>query len=293
MSVAALLDPYASMEISMRSDSKTMGSDVPLVRQDTQQLMSQAYRTWQCSPADSACPEPEERRVRRKPSIQNLTGRSALSAFSWTPSSIPPPSNHISGPHDSHLQQLSTPRPRTYTASPSLSSTITTLQSTPTHTPILRRCSFDEPRRLFDQGEPEGPVATKRKYPSVKHARRLPRRQADSQGSQNSGIYKVYAAVFDISGDQGGLSEESNKVDENDSLTQAAPNSRRDRTVRFTGIDKRRSDSTSRALSSGTSKHHRDQTATSSYSLSKFEFPAPPNRDNWASARGKFSSSSS
>lgn len=264
-----------------------MRSDAPLIRQDTPELSLHDYWRWQYSPVLSASPESDYRRVRRKPSIQNLTGRSALSAFSWTPSSIPPLPIHDFGARDSHLQHPSTPRPRAYTASPSLSSTITTLQSTPTHTPILRGGSFDERRREFDRCEFEAPISTKRKYPSVKRARRFPRQPAGGQSSQDSGIYKVYAAVFDVSGDQGGLKEESGKAGEQHPRSQAAPNSRNDRAVRFTGVDTRRSNSIASTPSSGQSLHRRDQTATSTYSLSKFEFPAPPNKDNWAGSLGK------
>lgn len=276
-----------------------MESDVPLIRQDTPQLTLHNYRRWQYSPALSTSPELDYRRVRRKPSIQNLTGRSAHSAFSWTPSSIPPLPIDSFSARDSplQLQQPSTPRPRTYTASPSLSSTITTLQSTPTHTPILRGSSLDERRSDLGQGEPGGPIGTKRKYPPVQQPRRFPRRPTDGH---YRGAHKVYAAVFDLPPEQGGPSKQPNISAKHQLNSRAALANKRDRTVRFAEFDSHRDnhiinrhDSINSSTGSEQPLHRCEQNATSSFSLSKFEFPAPPNKDNWAGALGMASNPSS
>lgn len=283
MSVSpAWLDPYSLMDSSATADSRSVDIGISLIRQDTPQLSLRDYRRWQYSPVLPASSQLDYRRVRRKPSIQNLTGRSAHSTFARMPSSIPPLSIHSLDPHEIHHQQSqqpSTPRPRAYTASPSLSSTITTLQSTPTHTPILRGGSFDERRRDCNLEEP---IGIKRKFSSVKHARRFPRRQADGEGSWDSGIYKVYAAVFDISGEEEGLSKETS--------SQAAQDGKQEKAVRFEDTDIQRDQDIGSTPSSAKSFHRREQTVTSSFSLSKFEFPAPPNKDNWAGASGKSSS---
>ncbi|CZT16162.1 uncharacterized protein RCC_12213 [Ramularia collo-cygni] len=269
------LDPYSLLDGSTTADSRLLDSGVSLIRQDTPQLTLEDYRRWQYSPVPSASLQLEHRRIRRKPSIQNLTGSSAHSAFVRTPSSIPPPPINDFGAHGSllqHPQQPSTPRPRAYTVSPSLSSTITTLQSTPTHTPILRGGSAEEQTGQHDRCEL---IGTKRKYSSVKRARRFPREEADRQGSRESGIFKVYAAVFDLSGEEKGLSKEA---------TLPAATISKDRALHPTVLDIRHNQDVSRTPGSGESLHRRDQTVTSSLSLSKFEFPAPPNKDNWAGA---------
>lgn len=95
-------------------------------------------------------------------------------------------------------------------------------------------------------------------------------------------MYKVYAAVFDISGEQGGLKKEADKAAEQ----HASTNSKRNRAVRFTGVNPPRDESVSSTPDSGLSHHRQEQATASTYSLSKFEFPAPPNRDNWAGASG-------
>lgn len=279
---AVWLDPYSLMEDSTAAESRSVDSGISFARHDTPQLSPHDYRRWQYSPVRSNSPELDHRRIRRKPSIHNLTGRTAHSTFARMPSFVSPLPVHNFDLHESQLHQLHqprTPRPRAYTASPSLSSTITTLQSTPTHTPIFRGGSFDERRTAYERNELETGITTKRKYSSVKLARKLPRQQRSEEGSGESGIFKVYAAVFDISGEGEGLSKESS--------SQAVPISKQARGVQFAETDILHDYDISSTSISGQSLHRRDQTGTSSFSLSKFEFPAPPNKDNWAGTLSK------
>lgn len=274
-------------------------------RPDTPQLTLHDYHKFQQSPLLSASPDSDHRRVRRKPSVANLP---AQAAFAWTSTSASPHFIHSFAHPSLLLSSLppppATPRPRPNTASPSLSSTVTTLQSTPTHTPVFRGGSHFEQRGLNERVELTEPIRTKRKFDSLKQARRLPRRAGgDSSSTSNERdgeIWEVYAAVFEPSSDYHGFQqevEEVNRASDGHSWLQPAPlfaeqiatGRQRPRAVHFEETESTDEEGLAEDLTNREtrSREEKETTATSSYSLSKFQFPAPPGQDNWTGTFGK------
>lgn len=286
----------------------------PHHRPDTPQLTLHDYHKFQQSPLLSGSPDSERRRVRRKPSVANFAPTPpAHAGFPWT--------SHSGSPHFIHsfahpsllLSSLPpppvTPRPRPTTASPSLSSTVTTLQSTPTHTPVFRGGSHFEQRRVNDRVELTEPIRTKRKFDSLKQAKRLPRR-ADAGGGSSGGehdeqsgeLWKVYAAVFEPSAEYQGFEEEL--VDLNEQSDEqawlqpaplftdyaASPEDRRHRIHSEAPPADANDQGPANDLTttdSAWSREEKETTATSSYSLSRFQFPVPPGQDNWTGTFGQ------
>lgn len=272
------------------------------------------YHKLQQSPHLPASPDFDNRRVRRKPSVANLVVAPAQEGFPWTSTSASPHLIHSSAPHPLLLSSLppppTTPRPRANTASPSLSSTVTTLQSTPTHTPVLRGGSNFEQRRLNERIELKEPLRTKRKFDSLKKAKRLPRRADGGGGAsgqqsieRDGAIWQVYAAVFEPSAVYQDFDEDLSEQSSGQSWLQPAPlfahqsqpPNAKTRTVRFRETDPtadpQAPGATAAAAAESTtpstwSREKEEATATSSYSLSKFQFPAPPGQDNWSGTFG-------
>lgn len=172
-------------------------------------------------------------------------------------------------------RQLAAPSPQqTLTPiSPSLSSSVSTLQSTPTHSPIAPEGD------LLERLRPTRGVSTKRKFPLLRQPKRLPRREESA--------WCVYAAIVDRGV---GESEQRVRVSGSEDSDQEAGNSvvglgvgvKRGRGVRFAGIATK-SSSTLPPNSSGDEK---EPTAGSTYTLSRFRFPPPPGH-NWAGTFGK------
>ncbi|KAK0249362.1 hypothetical protein LTS09_015515 [Friedmanniomyces endolithicus] len=162
-------------------------------------------------------------------------------------------------------QQLPAPK------SPSLSSSITTLQSTPTYSPVLPGGGpLDQ-----CQGAGSTPVSSKRKFPFAQ-AKRLPRRAVSA--------WCVYAAVIEQ-----GVGKD---LEVSDSTVESEPEAERDleeqrieirrgRSVRFAEIEKE----TSSGAEQSTSGEEKDGTTGSTYTLSKFKFPQPPGH-TWAGTFG-------
>jgi hypothetical protein len=148
--------------------------------------------------------------------------------------------------------QPSTPQLASPT-SPSLASTITTLQSTPTHSPIIPSGA------PFERwaGEELAYVASKRKFIPLRQAKRLPRRQSSD--------WCVYAAVI-----EGGAEAVEQQVEQ-----------KRGRSVRFAGVSSVDSSSRQDAVS-----EPKGATTDSTYTLSKFKFPEPPGH-TWTDTFGK------
>ena len=171
----------------------------------------------------------------------------------------------------SALPRQPTPQHRTPT-SPSLSSSITTLQSTPTHSPIV-------PGGADGEWQSTGgvQVSSKRKFPFVL-AKRLPRRATRE--------WCVYAAV--IEGRPEGLDASNHSAEsesESDSVQEAETQPvayGRERSVRFAGLERETLSGTEQS-SSGEDKN---TNAGSTYTLSKFKFPQPPGH-TWAGTFGK------
>ncbi|KAK3672732.1 hypothetical protein LTR78_007318 [Recurvomyces mirabilis] len=138
-------------------------------------------------------------------------------------------------------------------SSPSLASTITTLQSTPSQSPAAYQADLDEELRE----EASQPLFTKRKFPSFTQAKRLPRRA--------SGEWYVYAAV--IEGNAEAIHQEAVK--------------KRARSVRLAGVDSEESDASAHSASG----EEKDTTTQSTFTLSNFKFPAPSGKA-WADTFG-------
>ena len=262
------------------------------------------FHKLQHSPTPSLSPDLDYKRVRRKQSFaslirlplessratEQLTSSSTLarsrSSQSFFPT-IPPP-----------LPLPPIPRPSTY--SPSLSSTVDTLQSTPTHTPIQRGFWLPAQWEGVAWGGFSDPIRTKRKFLPFKQAKRLPHHSAYQIESE--GVWEVHAAVIDI-----GVAEDQGEFEgkqvghvggaKSERAERRSPwvggedrsSRRKGRLVRFEDLrtEERGSETGSPAtLESPLLGKEREPTLTSSFSLSKFKFPAPPG-SNWEGTFGK------
>ncbi|KAK0363046.1 hypothetical protein LTR94_016931 [Friedmanniomyces endolithicus] len=164
-------------------------------------------------------------------------------------------------PAFSPVQQQQLPTPK----SPSLSSSITTLQSTPTYSPVPAGGGpFDQ-----WQGAAFTQVSSKPK--------RLPRRAVSA--------WCVYAAVIEQGIEKdlevSDSTVESESEAERDSEEQRIE-VRRGRSVRFAEPKKE----TSSGAEQSTSGEEKDATTGSTYTLSNFKFPQPPGHA-WAGSFGK------
>lgn len=315
-----LIGPYPGLELSTAAFTRHRSTESVghLQRTGTPQLTLHDFHKCQQSPLLSNPPEYEHRSVKRRPSVNTFAGHPANAPFSWAarPASPPlirplPPRDQFASvlPHP-HPHLSTTPRLQHNTTSPSLSSTVTTLQSTPTHTPILRGGSSFERRGLDDRRELVEPLRAKRKFPSLKRAKRLPHPADGSgrgggigggSGSSSSSraendLWEVYAAVFDPPVELGGDIVSGTRratEDREERVFEAPQDVRGAKEVRFaTGevLDGSAGGYLHAADGSSKSTHpHQNQepAGTSSYSLSKFEFPVPPGHDNWAGTFGK------
>ncbi|KAF2765464.1 hypothetical protein EJ03DRAFT_207682 [Teratosphaeria nubilosa] len=172
----------------------------------------------------------------------------------------------------------STPQQHPSAASPSLSSTITTLQSTPTQTPVAQP-GLDLPPSI----EPAcrvllEPLRVKRKFPGPKPPKRLPRRAGDGGWLVFANVIGDSESVDHLQGHvqsvsvperpRGGLAARGRRP-ETESIE-----AKRDRSVRFAGIwsESDEGESTDRSAQG----QEKDATGDSTYTLSKFKFPTPP-----------------
>lgn len=263
------------------------------------------FRKQQLSPVPSSPPDLDYKRVRRKPSFDDVTQGSSTS--SWSPLIVtsPAPQPHFSsvGPLLPSLLPPTplTPTPRPATSSPSLSSTVDTLPSTPSYTPS----QHTEPAfgRWVSTGgsepsEPSEPIRTKRKL-SFKQAKRLPHPEIREVGSgSGSGIWQVHAAIVDVPGEDVEIRNIDRRVRgdhvtlrrevEGERQHRVAPGSeeKKGRSVRFK--------EETRHSAKNNNAHSRQQSSegalTSSYSLSNFKFPAPPGH-HWTGTFGMSASS--
>ena len=290
-----------------RKSSETLGT--PAVRPVTPHVTLHQFHKLQRSPTPSLSPELDYKRVRRKQSFSSLirlppeSGRvpaqftsSSTLARSRSLQSFPPPL----------LPPLPlTPIPRPSTNSPSLSSTVDTLQSTPTHTPIQRGFWLPEQWGGVGQGGFSEPIRTKRKFLPFKHAKRLPHHSAHH--GESEGNWQVHAAVIDI-----GVGIEDLDLDELEGQEAGhvggTESQRAERRMPWVGGEERLSRRKGRLVrfedlgteekGSGTEDpaspespflgQDREPNLTSSFSLSKFKFPAPPG-SNWEGTFGKIS----
>ncbi|KAI7086061.1 hypothetical protein KC356_g5351 [Hortaea werneckii] len=219
--------------------------------------------------------------LKRKPSTQDLN---AIPSY-FCPSSVQL-AESLPPRYGSATEERGTPSPPplpstpTYPSSipsPSLASTISTLQSSTLGTPVPVGCGQQRGDQ-WNANREEAPVRYKRKFPNIKQAKRLPRQRASSE-------WRVYAAV-----DTGGSYKPRINLDKEASLPatcsksesafKAAVPTNGSRTAnRRTSFNH---DSPSITQITKTSGH---RTADSAFSISKFKFPAPPSLD-WVGTFG-------
>ncbi|KAI5359427.1 hypothetical protein Slin14017_G103290 [Septoria linicola] len=236
------------------------------------------------SPLPASSAQLEHRCVHRKASTANLAAARlrhtdpAAYCFDdpWTPSLILPRSfQSISEPNNSpsstHHRPV-TPRPRTYTASPSLSSSVDTLQSSPFPTPIHQGhhgAEFEDEENWSGSAEP---LRTKRKFESLKRAKRLPRRAGgiSSSDSNQDALWEVYADIFEVGPGVGTIVQQGD-------LKKA-------KSVRFEALEA----SSSAAAESDPEEVYgtRAGQQTSSTSLSGVDWPLSASHDNWQGTFG-------
>lgn len=239
------------------------------------------FQQRQQSPRLAPSPDVDSHILRRKNSLRHLAGDEGASVAVEAPLHPPAPLIVSSQP----LPAPSTPQHHPAVTSPSLSSTGTTLQSTPTQTPPAYLPTNNQRRRGIDVDELVGlKVRTDRYFPHIKQAKRLPRRAVDN-------TWCVYAAVIrecdeaDVQPVAGVHLVES-KLEASGRIARPERRglARRDRSVRFAGVWSE-SDLDSEKNTSGEEK---DTTRDSTYTLSKFKFPTPPGY-NWAGTFGHLS----
>ncbi|KAI7346966.1 hypothetical protein D0862_13216 [Hortaea werneckii] len=227
------------------------------------------------SPSFTSSKTTTNKYLKRKPSTQDLN---ALPSY-FCSSGVQLPDS--SPPHSvSATEERGTPSPPplpstpTYPSSipsPSLTSTISTLQSSVLGTPVPVGCRQQRGYQ-WNASREEAPVRYKRKFPNIKQAKRLPRQRASSE-------WCVYAAV-----DTGGSYKPQVSLDEKTSLpaTCSKSESAFKAEVPTTGIRTADTcasfhhDSPSVTKTTKTSGH---RTADPTFSISNFKFPAPPSRD--------------
>ena len=268
-------------------------------RPATPHLTLHQFRKFQQSPFYSSSPDDDYKRVRRKQSFEHLAQPPFNSAPRLEPVTSLSHSVHSTSPQNflpSLLPPLPlTPVPRPGTAAPSLSSTVDTLQSTPTHTPIQYAGTPFGQWRDFERVEPNEPIRTKRKFKQLKLAKRLPHHVAQHDGS--GAVWQVHAAVVDIGAGERSLTDlregasgSSGGFYQGGTREQPVWHSsgRKGKLVRFEGLDKKSSGGAAGVPGSETSRPSKgkEPTLTSSYSLSKFQFPVPPGHD-WAGTLGE------
>ncbi|KAH9835061.1 hypothetical protein Tdes44962_MAKER08597 [Teratosphaeria destructans] len=221
-------------------------------------------------------PNPAPRPLRRKSSRRDLSGD--YSPANSHQASSPPLPRARSPDSQALLIPLppSTPQQHPSAASPSLSSTITTLQSTPTQTPVAQPglnlpSSSEAACRVFLE-----PLRVKRKFPGPKPPKRLPRRADDGGwlvlasviGDRESVDHLQVQSVCVPERPRGGLAARGRRP-ESEGIK-----AKQDRSVRFAGIwsESDEGESTDRLAQGG----GKDATGDSTYTLSNFKFPTPP-----------------
>ena len=259
-------------------------------------------RNFQQPHSISSSPDLDYKRVRRKRSLINLTPRTTGAEQRLTNITSLSPSVHSNSPHNFLPPLLPplflTPVPRPSTTSPSLSSSVDTLQSTPTQTPIQTSGSPLEQCWSVGRIELTEPIRTKRKFAKFKPAKRLPHFAAHHGGGE--GVWEVHAAVVDLNDvDREDLSDLEDEVVDHVTSSNYLPQvsssetrgsaGKAGRAVHFEKVGKDRAFEGPRVSETARSAAEEE---TSSYSLSKFKFPAPPGY-HWAGTFGELTSTPS
>lgn len=266
---------------------------------------SDQFRQYERS-LDSSSTPLDYKRVRRKQSSFDLSSPPRdlddwpLSNTSFSPL-FPSPSPQAYFPHFQPPPPLLPPF-RSSHSSPSLSSTVDTLPSTPPHTPFQRvELSFDQ-WSSGRRSELSEALRTKRKFPQLKVAKRLPH-PSRGQESGEEGIWEVHAAVIDlgetkvVESDSSQSTVREHVIRSEETPPRPSTAGKKGRTVRFEDLSAPehsflRTPSSSPSPPSplrptrSKSTANDEQTQSSSYTLSKFKFPAPPGY-TWAGTFGK------
>lgn len=289
-SIAAMAAPdwplhNTSSVFAPRSPNDSIRSLHLLGHLESPRLRLDDFHRFHQSPLPASSAQLEHRCVHRKASTANLAAARlrhtdpAAYCFDdpWTPSLIlPRPFQSFSEPNNSpssaHHRPV-TPRPRTYTASPSLSSSVDTLQSSPFPTPIHQghlRADLEEEENWNGSAEP---LRTKRKFDSLKRAKRLPRRAGGNSSSDSNQdvLWEVYADIFEVGPGVGTIVQQGD-------LKKA-------KSVRFEAFEA----SSSSVAESGSEEVYEPRAGqqTSSTSLSGSGWPLSASHDNWQGTFGK------
>ena len=276
----------------------------PSNRPSTPHVTLHQFHKLQHSPVLSS-PDIDYKRVRRKQSLTTLARLPSEGNPSLTHHMSSPTSLRASG-SKSLLPSLLPPilptqLPQSSTYSPSLSSTVDTLQSTPTHSPIQRVFWPLGPWSGVEQGGFSEPIRTKRKFLPLKQAKRLPHHTTPR--TEGESTWEVHAAVIDVGFEQGDLDDlggeaeelfsggrdEEERVRALDRRSTSRTRRGKDKIVRFEDSESE-DDSNSEAGSPHvlSAKGTKKPAPSSSLSLSRFRFPAPPG-SNWEGTFGRLS----
>lgn len=287
-----LLSEHPGINLTTRQSppnfSKPFGS---LSRQSHPHSTLDQFRKLEQPPPLLSSPLIDFHRLRRKPSRVDLTAKLFAAAPDRRPVCGEAPLFSLFTLQNTspslHPPQPSTPQDYTSAASPSLTSTASTIQSSPAQSPHPAGSTF-EPWECEESFVLAQPIRYKRKFPSIKQPKRLPRRDQRSD-------WCVYAAIVgggegDIDDHEGvanvlavGIGEERESRGGAQAEGAAEFGGRRDKSVRFAGIASESSSSVDNA-SSGEEKGVGSE---STYTLSKFRFPTPPSY-NWAGTFGVY-----
>lgn len=231
------------------------------------------------------------RRVKRKQSSRNLSQHSGLDSpfepLTYGMDNVSPQNPPYRPLSPDYAPQQHNAR------SPSLSSTATTVPSTPEMTPISLRSMSPEFSILDEAMASAEPIRTKRNFPRFKQAKRLPRWKGSGASygpgirGENNEFWEVYAAVFDPAVNFDLVADEGNDefIDAYYALDdipaalqlQDPPSETKARTVQFETTERRIDvasqvpDETHKRVDSVAQN---DQ--TSPLSLFRFQFPPPP-----------------
>ncbi len=261
----------------------------------TPQLTLHRYHRYQNSPVLSSSPDLDDRRVRRKQSHAQLAPEHSDVQQLQTPST-----SSFRSLNSSPTQSFSLPfaPPPTFTPVaisraaqlPSLSSTIDTLRSTPTHTPTQHGGSSLERSESFERIALAEPLRSKRKFSTIKPAKRLPHPTTLRSPEE----WRVHAVIVDpdhvdaTTGDLDRFEQTEGERPTVPSIPQAIRygslhekdephfGGRKGRSVRFEDIANQRSTGASHKSRSVKSSEGKDPSLSSTFSLSKFVFPEPP-----------------
>lgn len=262
----------------------------PTKRPVTPHISCQSFHQDHFSPLLYHSPDNDQRPLRRKPSLANLASRQQPIDGTESSSDVfVNPLLQTAAPHSflpSLLPAFSpTPGQHPTATSPSLSSTVTTLPSTPGQTPVSPKYfDFQPPLEPEPLGWRE-PLRTKRKFPLVKQAKRLPQRgEVDT--------WEVFAAILDTGDGYRTRRDQSFRLASDwrygGLATEDPVEIPRERLVRFTGVGSETDSGTDQGEQNFPARQQEQKRPENSspYRYAEFKFPAPPNH-TWTGSLGE------